>query len=99
MSPQEEQAHDDLQIEMAARGCISGRLEEWPHLTAALNRRDLTIGPRALSSWVIDICKSIREPAEAALKHAAAVSPLHDDSAVWDRSSETASPGGVGWVA
>jgi len=29
-------AHRWLQIEMAAKGCVSGTLREWPHLLAAL---------------------------------------------------------------
>lgn len=30
--------HDKLQIEMAARGCVSGRLGEWPMLKSALRK-------------------------------------------------------------
>ncbi len=30
--------HDWIQVEMAARGCVSGTLEEWPHLARALKR-------------------------------------------------------------
>ena len=36
MSIQDSQSHMQIQIEMAAKGCISGTGAEWPHLLHAL---------------------------------------------------------------
>lgn len=62
--------HHRLQIEMAASGCISGTLSEWPHLNAALTRLgfDLPLDTRAIE--LTRICKSIlRRSDEKSLPH------------------------------
>lgn len=38
MSVEDSDSQARLQIEMAAAGCVSGTLAEWPHLKAALRR-------------------------------------------------------------
>lgn len=42
--------HDRLQIEMAARGCVSGTLAEWPHLMGALRRSGFDL-PAKTEAW------------------------------------------------
>jgi hypothetical protein len=51
--------HDWLQVDMAARGCISGRLHEWPHLSAAFKRAGLEAQPSTGSFAVRDISRLI----------------------------------------
>lgn len=48
---------DWLQVDMAARGCISGRLHEWPHLSAAFKRAGLEAQPSTGSFAVRDISR------------------------------------------
>lgn len=47
--------HDWLQIEMAARGCISGRLSEWPDLITAIRK------VHALRAIPCAECRKLRE--------------------------------------
>lgn len=42
--------HDIFQIEMAARGCVSGTLAEWPHLMGALRRAGVDL-PAKTEAW------------------------------------------------
>lgn len=49
--------HDWLQVDMAARGCISGRLHEWPHLGAAFERAGITRNPAMASDVMRDMCR------------------------------------------
>lgn len=53
-------ADDWLQIEMAAKGCVSGVASEWPALAAAINKlRDKPIGPHVSSSWLQGFCEAL----------------------------------------
>lgn len=49
--------HDWLQVDLAARGCVSGRLHEWPHLAAAFKRAGLEAQPSTGSFAVRDISR------------------------------------------
>lgn len=48
---------DRLQVDMAARGCVSGRLYEWPHLGAAFERAGITRNPAMASDVMRDVCR------------------------------------------
>jgi hypothetical protein len=68
-TPQERLAsltpHDWLQIDQAARGCISGTSDEWPHLCNAIAK--LTGRPLLFpepSAWLRGFCSGILAVAE-----------------------------------
>lgn len=48
--------HDQLQIEQAAKGCISGTLAEWPDLDAALCKRKLHLPKDTVARTLTEIC-------------------------------------------
>ena len=55
-------AHDWLQIEAAAAGCVSGDSDEWPHLRAAIIK--LTGDPntfhfRKCAAWLRGFCAGV----------------------------------------
>lgn len=51
---------DWLQIEMAARGCISGTSDEWPNLRAAIEKiTGRPFGPRKAASWLRGFCEGV----------------------------------------
>lgn len=50
-----------LQIEQAASGCISGYLNEWPVLHAALSHEGLDLPDNTPSSTLKKICQMILE--------------------------------------
>lgn len=52
------ESHELVQIEMAARGCISGSLSEWPHLIAALRRRGFPVNKHNTTEHAVEMCKS-----------------------------------------
>lgn len=54
MSPE-----NNLQIEMAARGCVSGTLEEWPALNIALVKFGLELPKETPASELKDLCSKI----------------------------------------
>lgn len=57
--------HDWLQINMAAKGCVSGNLAEWPHLKAAFDRAGIHTYLGMPDSTMRDFAKMlylIREP-------------------------------------
>lgn len=57
-NPTELTEHDWVQIEQAAGGCISGRLEEWPHLIVALRKLGKFLDPEtACNPRVRELCK------------------------------------------
>ena len=59
---QTQEEFDNLQIEQAARGCISGKLREWPCLIDALSRRGITLPPWVSCVFVVKpLCEQIIE--------------------------------------
>ena len=54
MDPRE---HEMLQIEMAAMGCVSGTLAEWPHLRSALRKRGISMLNTATADEMRAVCK------------------------------------------
>lgn len=57
--------HDYLQIEMAAAGCVSGTLSEWPHLNNALKRVGIEL-PSNTEAWGLrNLCQQLLEQHEA----------------------------------
>ncbi len=49
----------DINIQMAARGCISGRLKEWPVLIYELKKYNYSIDPETSCLEVVKICREI----------------------------------------
>lgn len=47
---------DWLQIEMAARGCVSGQLREWPKLQSALRKLGLDAVDHMDAWYMRDVC-------------------------------------------
>jgi hypothetical protein len=63
-SPQERLAsltpHDWLQIDQAARGCISGTSDEWPHLCNAIAKlQGKPLWCRQSADWLRGFCSGI----------------------------------------
>jgi hypothetical protein len=56
--------HRKLQIEMAAKGCISGRLTEWPHLYRALESLGYPVTVDVLALEAKEWCCEILEKAK-----------------------------------
>ena len=52
-------SHDWIQIRMAADGCVSGRLYEWPHLGAAFERIGIARTPAMHSETMRDVCRLV----------------------------------------
>lgn len=50
------ESHEILQIEMAAKGCVSGTLDEWPHLKSALRKRGIHLDGSTQSVEIKRIC-------------------------------------------
>ena len=50
---------DWLQVDSAARGCVSGTLGEWPALQAVFSKLGLVCYPNLHSSVVKDMCRLI----------------------------------------
>lgn len=53
-----------LQIDPAARGCISGRLAEWPHLAEALRQHGYRLAPDTPARDLKTICREILNPGD-----------------------------------
>lgn len=51
----------DMQIEMAAGGCISGTLSEWPGLNAALHHHNIDLPPSTPASELRTACRDLLE--------------------------------------
>jgi hypothetical protein len=52
--------HDWLQIEMAARGCVSGTSDEWPNLRKAIEKiTGMPFGPRKTANWMQGFCECV----------------------------------------
>ena len=51
------ESHEMIQIEMAARGCISGTLTEWPHLKSALRKRGIRMLDTATAEEMRKVCR------------------------------------------
>jgi len=51
--------HYQLQIKMAAKGCVSGTLSEWPHLAAALKSAGFDLPLTTEARHLIDLCREI----------------------------------------
>lgn len=52
--------HDWLQIDMAARGCVSGNSDEWPSLRLAIEKiRGKPFGMRQSSDWLRGFCEGV----------------------------------------
>ena len=47
-----------LQIEMAAKGCVSGTLKEWPMLAAALRKLGHELPPTTPAQELRDLCRA-----------------------------------------
>ena len=62
MPSEELTAHDWLQIEQAARGCVSGTSSEWPHLTRAIEklRGKPFVYPKP-GPWLQGYCEAVIE--------------------------------------
>lgn len=52
---------DWIQIEMVAKGCVSGTLVEWPRLRLAFDRLGLDSRGNMVSGKIRDICGEIWE--------------------------------------
>ena len=53
-----QESQEMLQIEMAAKGCVSGTLAEWPHLERALRKRGIDMANTATAQEMQAACKS-----------------------------------------
>ena len=51
------ESEEMMQIEMAAKGCVSGTLSEWPHLKHALRKRGIDMLNTATAQEMRDVCK------------------------------------------
>jgi len=51
------ESQEMMQIEMAAKGCVSGTLSEWPHLKRALRKRGIDMLSTATAQEMRDVCK------------------------------------------
>jgi hypothetical protein len=51
--------HDFIQIDSAARGCVSGTLVEWPHLRAALDREGRRLPTDTPATELQAVCREI----------------------------------------
>lgn len=53
-------SHDWLQIEMAAKGCVSGTSDEWPHLVSAIQKiRGRPLEMRKCAAWLRGFCEAV----------------------------------------
>lgn len=50
------ESQEMMQIEMAAKGCVSGILAEWPHLKHALRKRGIDMLDTANAKEMRDVC-------------------------------------------
>lgn len=58
--PDELTAHDWDQVVMAAKGCVSGTSDEWPHLRRAIAKlRGEPFGPRKGADWLRGFCEGV----------------------------------------
>ena len=63
-----------LQIEMAAKGCVSGTLKEWPMLAAALRKLGHELPPTTPAQELRDLCRAaVNSP----------IDPKLSDSPAW----------------
>jgi hypothetical protein len=53
----EQEINEIAQIEMTAKGCISGTLAEWPLLKLALKNRGIEMLETASAKEMRDVCK------------------------------------------
>jgi hypothetical protein len=54
---EDSESHEMIQIEMAAKGCVSGTLKEWPHLKSALRKRGVRMLDTANAQEMTAVCK------------------------------------------
>lgn len=59
MPVEDSESHSRIQIEMAANGCISGTLSEWPHLKHALRKLGYKLRDNESAESVCALCKTI----------------------------------------
>ena len=68
-----------LQIEMAAKGCVSGTLKEWPMLAAALRKLGHELPPTTPAQELRDLCRAaVNSPIE--LRSASALAERTPDA-------------------
>jgi len=51
-----------LQVEMAAKGCVSGTLREWPMLNRAMLELGHNLPPATLAATLRDLCRAAYSP-------------------------------------
>lgn len=56
MPIKDSESHELIQIEMAAKGHVSGTLAEWPHLKHALRKRGINLPDTANAQEMRDAC-------------------------------------------
>ena len=57
MPIEDSESHEMMQIEMAAQGCVSGTLAEWPHLKHALRKRGVKMLDTANAEDMRRVCQ------------------------------------------
>jgi len=55
-----ESSDASLQVEMAAKGCVSGTLREWPMLARALKELGHDLPPSTPAATLRDLCRAER---------------------------------------
>ena len=72
MPIEDSESHELIQIEMAAKGCVSGTLAEWPHLKSALRKRGIQMLDTANTQEMRAVCQfwlSTQEAPEQKERH------------------------------
>lgn len=59
---------DRLQVQMAAKGCVSGTLAEWPYLAGALRRYGFDLPPETEARHLRDLSREILDGSLAEAK-------------------------------
>jgi len=65
MTIEDSKSQEMLQIEMAANGCVSGTLAEWPHLKSALRKRGIRMLDNAPAEDIKAVCRWYLETVDA----------------------------------